>query len=64
MENTTLRRIKMSKMAELSAKVDQARAPENPRCLKCGEYTIFVREYAKNHFSFICPGCNEWRYIP
>jgi formylmethanofuran dehydrogenase subunit E len=54
----------MSKMAELSAEADQARAPENPRCLKCGEYTIFVREYAKNHFSFFCGKCNEWRYIP
>jgi len=35
-----------------------------PVCLACGKRMIFVKEYAKGHFSFFCEHCKEWRYIP
>lgn len=38
--------------------------PGNPPCLKCGTITDFISEYAKDHFSFFCKKCKEWRYIP
>jgi hypothetical protein len=35
-----------------------------PLCNICKKKMVLVKEYAKDHFSYFCKDCKEWRYIP